>query len=679
MILDVKLLKFRKFLSATLFAPSGAARSAAHDYEMSIRAAAARLLHNGRLLLRSARPNQNNRQTDVVDGFGLNILPKRGSAAEKAVGSSSPAPTGGRGASVVRNVAYKFHQHARRLFVDNVLRRVTNSQSAELRERATKRLLYGDSAPFFALVGVSLASGTGILTKDDELEGVCWEIREAVSKLQWSISQLQSGCHPKADLDASECVSGLKDLDVGPMIAKGCSAVVYAAKLKETVSDTGEEREKSKIDNLVQLHDSGISRLAFPLALKMMFNYDAESNASAILRAMYRETVPAPHHLVLNLDLEGDSEWATELASRVRRLPPHPNIVEILGLFADRVPFLPGSLAMYPDALPSRLNPEGSGRNMSLFLLMKRYDTSMKQYLEQHSPSVREATLLLTQLLEAVTHMTRHGVAHRDLKSDNLLLTLLGPEDGEGVEEEPPCPLLAVTDFGCCLADAHHGLSMPYHSAETDRGGNTALMAPEVACARVGPFSSISYRKSDAWACGALAYELFCGGRNPFYSNWAPVESESGGGGDGGGGETAKELPALKSRSYREEQLPPLPADVPPLVAAVVAGLLVRAPHKRLSAEMAATILQLHLWAPSSWLGGGEEGPQKPTSNEILQWLLCLTTKVLCEGGLGLCAVGGRRTLAEYRLISALLSRASLHQIKAALAWAVAAAVPELY
>ena len=26
----------------------------------------------------------------------------------------------------------------------------------------------------------------------------------------------------------------------------------------------------------------------------MMFNYDAESNASSILRAMYREVVPAP-------------------------------------------------------------------------------------------------------------------------------------------------------------------------------------------------------------------------------------------------------------------------------------------------------------------------------------------------------------------------------------------------
>jgi hypothetical protein len=34
----------------------------------------------------------------------------------------------------------------------------------------------------------------------------------------------------------------------------------------------------------------------FPMAVKMMFNYDAESNATSILRAMYRETVPAQCH-----------------------------------------------------------------------------------------------------------------------------------------------------------------------------------------------------------------------------------------------------------------------------------------------------------------------------------------------------------------------------------------------
>ena len=31
----------------------------------------------------------------------------------------------------------------------------------------------------------------------------------------------------------------------------------------------------------------------YPLAVKMMFNYDVESNSTAILRSMYRELVPS--------------------------------------------------------------------------------------------------------------------------------------------------------------------------------------------------------------------------------------------------------------------------------------------------------------------------------------------------------------------------------------------------
>lgn len=71
--------------------------------------------------------------------------------------------------------------HARRILIDNVLNRVTNSLAAEMRKRTAKKLLFGDSVPFFAFVGVTLASGTGIITKEEELEGVCWEIRVSFS------------------------------------------------------------------------------------------------------------------------------------------------------------------------------------------------------------------------------------------------------------------------------------------------------------------------------------------------------------------------------------------------------------------------------------------------------------------------------------------------------------------
>ena len=105
--------------------------------------------------------------------------------------------------------------------------------------------------------------------------------------------------------------------------------------------------------------------------------------------------------------------------------------------------------------------------------------------------------------------MVRNGVAHRDLKSDNLLID----RGGRG-EAEEGFPRLVIADFGCCLTG---GLSLPFVTWETDRGGNAALMAPEVAKAKPGIFANIRYDKADVWTAGALAYEIF-GAENPFYS-----------------------------------------------------------------------------------------------------------------------------------------------------------------
>ena len=117
---------------------------------MSLKASLFRLLRNGRTLLRHFRTNPASK--DVVDGRIVNS------------------------ASTVRIV----HEHARRLFIDNVLKRVSNSTAAEFRRRAAKRLLFGNSAPFLAFVGVSLASGNGIITEEDELEAACWKIRVCI-------------------------------------------------------------------------------------------------------------------------------------------------------------------------------------------------------------------------------------------------------------------------------------------------------------------------------------------------------------------------------------------------------------------------------------------------------------------------------------------------------------------
>ncbi|XP_075211736.1 PTEN-induced putative kinase 1 [Lycorma delicatula] len=568
---------------------------------MSLRLALSRLTQNGRVLFRFCRSHP-----IIVDVKNLKILPQ----GVQVRAGSTPR-------SIPSSGVQSHFQNFRKLIVDNVLKRVTNSLNTELRQRTTRQLLYGNSAPFFALVGVSLASGTGILTKEDELEGVCWEIREAISHMQVKTAAAEY------DDFISEEVS-VNDFEVGPAIAKGSNAVVYAARKKLYKDDTN--------NTMTVKTDEPVS--SFPLAVKMMFNYDAESNATSILRAMYRETIPAK----VRYSNEDIGEWEKNMGERAVHLPPHPNIVAMHCAFADRIPDIPGAKSLYPDALPTRINPDGFGRNMSLFLLMKRYDTSLKEYLKNNNPEVRKGILLLTQLLEAVAHINRHGVAHRDLKSDNILLDT-------SVEDSSVCPSLVVTDFGCCLADKWCGLSMPYRTMDTDKGGNAALMAPEVALATPGVFSYIDYSKSDAWAVGSIAYEILSEHGNPFYRS-------------------KKDSSFLRNTTYSEEELPTLGDDVPEIIARLIYSLLSRTTSKRPSAELAATICQLYLWAPSSWLKPYQSGPL-PSSSEILQWLLCLTTKVLCEGR----SYIGRRTATEYELISCFLSRIKLSIIRQALYW----------
>lgn len=68
----------------------------------------------------------------------------------------------------------------------------------------------------------------------------------------------------------------------------------------------------------------------------------------------------------------------------------------------------------------------------------------------------------------------------------------------------------------------------------------------------------IDYSKADAWAVGAIAYEIF-GLANPFY----------------GQGKAR-----LESRSYLETQLPALPRSVPPDARQLLRSLLQREPRK---------------------------------------------------------------------------------------------------
>lgn len=94
--------------------------------------------------------------------------------ANTVVGPKRTAP---RPKQTVSKSIQSTYEYARRNLVNNILRGVTNSLAADLRRQSVRQLFNGNPSQFFALVGVSLASDTGIVTKAHEFEGVCWEIR----------------------------------------------------------------------------------------------------------------------------------------------------------------------------------------------------------------------------------------------------------------------------------------------------------------------------------------------------------------------------------------------------------------------------------------------------------------------------------------------------------------------
>ncbi|XP_070456486.1 serine/threonine-protein kinase PINK1, mitochondrial isoform X1 [Equus przewalskii] len=360
----------------------------------------------------------------------------------------------------------------------------------------------------------------------------------------------------------------LEEYLIGQSIGKGCSAAVYEA----TVPVLPQNLEVAKSTGLLPGRGPDITPRgeeeeraprapAFPLAIKMMWNISAGSSSEAIFSTMSQELVPASQ-----VALAGEYGAVTYRTSKggPKQLAPHPNIIRVVRAFTSPVPLLPGALVDYPDVLPPRLHPGGLGHGRTLFLVMKNYPCTLRQYLRVNTPSPRLATVMALQLLEGVDHLVQQGVAHRDLKSDNILVEL----DADG------CPWLVITDFGCCLADERIGLRLPFTSCYVDRGGNGCLMAPEVSTACPGPRAVIDYSKADAWAVGALAYEIF-GLPNPFYGQGRAH---------------------LESRSYQEAQLPPLPESVPRDVRQLVRSLLQREASKRPSARVAANVLHLSLW-----------------------------------------------------------------------------------
>lgn len=112
---------------------------------------------------------------------------------------------------------------------------------------------------------------------------------------------------------------------------------------------------------------------------------------------------------------------------------------------------------------------------------------SLKQFILQHSLSLKRSLEIILQVAYALLHLHTHGIIHRDLKPENILIT----EDGE----------IKVIDFGISQM---HVDKIPLKSSEFL--GTPDYMSPEQ---KEDP-NKVNY-SSDIYSLGIIAYELITG------------------------------------------------------------------------------------------------------------------------------------------------------------------------
>uniref|UniRef100_A0A183U195 non-specific serine/threonine protein kinase n=1 Tax=Toxocara canis TaxID=6265 RepID=A0A183U195_TOXCA len=297
-----------------------------------------------------------------------------------------------------------------------------------------------------------------------------------------------------ANLVEIEYPQRLDAYDIGSNIACGCHAAVYELRLRRTSEYSDAEAAMSSASRHIS-ETTTDPIIAYPLALKIMFNYQFDAPERYLWADMGSELVPF-------VDANRLIKGHLPVLQTLRR--SHPNVIKIYTAFADCMPMLADAQSLYPEALPNANFYELIiDQPKTLFIVMKRYRMTLREYVLTVKRNYWIARVMLGQLLEAIVFLYEHTISHRDMKSDNILLDFDSPEEA---------PHLVLSDFGCALATG--SWLVPYPDDTIDLGGNLALRAPEIRCAHPGPGQIVDFRMADLWACATLGYEMYT--RFPF-------------------------------------------------------------------------------------------------------------------------------------------------------------------
>jgi eukaryotic-like serine/threonine-protein kinase len=154
----------------------------------------------------------------------------------------------------------------------------------------------------------------------------------------------------------------------------------------------------------------------------------------------------------------------------------------------------------HPNILPLLDSGSADGRLFYVMPFMEGQSLRQRLNRERELP-VHEAVRLLTEIVDALAHAHQHGVVHRDIKPDNVMLS------GRHA---------VVADFGIARAVSESAGT----STVTSMGmaiGTPAYMAPEQATA-----DPAIDKRADIYADGVVAYELLTG--RPLFLGMTPQQ-----------------------------------------------------------------------------------------------------------------------------------------------------------
>ncbi len=192
--------------------------------------------------------------------------------------------------------------------------------------------------------------------------------------------------------------------------------------------------------------------------------------------------------LYLGLDPHTKKTLAIKVLS-----PSYVTHPEVIGRFLQEAKVI--ALSNHPNIV--KLYGQGEwdqGGAKGLYIAMELIrGISLRQFIMQHSLSMRRALEIILQVAFALMHLHSHGVIHRDLKPENILIT----EEGE----------IKVIDFGIAALHSTGQGETGKQVADTSRFlGTPSYMSPEQ---KQDP-SSVTFA-ADIYSLGIILYELITG------------------------------------------------------------------------------------------------------------------------------------------------------------------------